>query len=130
MCGGGYLVRIIPGPLLSASEQVQYERDEFERIIDVQIHIDPLDDEIRESMLARLPERQVIEQDLARAWADIPESEHVLKTKLHYLDKLIEVDLILPASMCSAQHQAGIERLKQGASTLDYIGRVNIYFVN
>ncbi len=102
----------------------------FPSIIDVQIHIDPLDDEIRESMLARLPERQVIEQGLAQAWIDIPESEHILKTKLHYLDKLIEVDLVLPASMCSAQHQAGIERLKQGASELDYIGRVNIYFVN
>jgi hypothetical protein len=96
----------------------------------VQIHIDPLDDKIRESMLARLPERQTIEQDLTQAWEGINESAEILQTKLHYLDKLIEIDLVLPASMCSPQHEAGIGRLKQGASELDYVGTVNIYFVN
>ena len=102
----------------------------FPKIIDVQIHIDPLDDKIRESMLARLPERQTIEQDLAQAWEGINESAEILQTKLHYLDKLIEIDLVLPASMCSPQHEAGIGRLKQGASELGYVGTVNIYFVN
>ena len=102
----------------------------FPKIIDVQIHIDPLDDKIRESVLARLPERQTIEQDLVQAWEDIAESEQILQTKLHYLDTFIEIDLVLPASMCTPQHEAGIERLKQGASGLDYVGTVNIYFVN
>jgi len=102
----------------------------FPKIIDVQIHIDPLDDQIRESVLARLPERQTIEQDLAQAWKGTSESEHILQTKLHYLDRLIEIDLVLPASMCTPQHEAGIDRLKQGASDLDYVGTVNIYFVN
>ena len=102
----------------------------FPKIIDVQIHIDPLDDKIRESMLARLPERQTIEQDLTQAWEGINESAEILQTKLHYLDKLIEIDLVLPASMCSPQHEAGIGRLKQGANDLDYVGTVNIYFVN
>jgi cation diffusion facilitator family transporter len=102
----------------------------FPKIIDVQIHIDPLDDKIRESMLARLPERQTIEQDLTQAWEGINESAEILQTKLHYLDKLIEIDLVLPASMCSPQHEAGIGRLKQGASELGYVGTVNIYFVN
>jgi len=102
----------------------------FPKIIDVQIHIDPLDDQIRESVLARLPERQTIEQDLAQSWKGTSESEHILQTKLHYLDRLIEIDLVLPASMCTPQHEAGIDRLKQGASDLGYVGTVNIYFVN
>ena len=102
----------------------------FPKIIDVQIHIDPLDDKIRESVLARLPERQTIEQDLAQAWEGISESEQIQHTKLHYLDKLIEIDLVLPASMCTPRHEAGIARLKQGASDLDYVGTVNIYFVS
>ena len=102
----------------------------FPKIIDVQIHIDPLDDKIRESVLARLPERQTIEQDLAQAWEGISESKQIQQTKLHYLDKLIEIDLVLPASMCTPRHEAGIARLKQGASDLDYVGTVNIYFVS
>ena len=102
----------------------------FPKIIDVQIHIDPLDDQIREAVLARLPERQTIEQDLTQAWKGIAECEQILQTKLHYLDKLIEIDLVLPASMCTPRHEAGIGRLKQGASDLDYVGTVNIYFAS
>jgi cation diffusion facilitator family transporter len=102
----------------------------FPRIIDVQIHIDPLDDTIRESVLARLPERQQIEQDLADAWSGIGERKQIRQTKLHYLDKLIEVDLVLPMAMCTQAHEAGIEQLRQGAYSLDYIGKVNVYFVN
>jgi cation diffusion facilitator family transporter len=102
----------------------------FPKIIDVQIHIDPLDDQIRESVLARLPERQQIEQDLTAAWSGVTESEMIQKTKLHYLDTLIEIDLVLPASMHTQAHQDGIERLRLGASSLDYIGKVNIYYVS
>ena len=100
----------------------------FPKIIDVQIHIDPLDDKIRDSVLARLPDRQQIEQDLAQAWDGIGESQQIRQTKLHYLDTLIEIDLVLPVSMCTSEHENGIERLRQGASNLDYIGQVNIYF--
>ena len=102
----------------------------FPKIIDIQIHIDPLDDKIRESVLARLPQRQQIEQDLGAAWSGVTESEMIQKTRLHYLDKLIEIDLVLPASMCTQAHQAGIEQLRQGASSLDYVGKVNIYYVS
>ena len=100
----------------------------FPKIIDVQIHIDPLDDKIRDSVLTRLPDRQQIEQDLAQAWDGIGESQQIRQTKLHYLDTLIEIDLVLPVSMCTGEHENGIERLRQGASNLDYIGKVNLYF--
>ena len=96
----------------------------------MQIHIDPLDDAIKESVLARLPQRSVIEQDLQRAWDGINESEQIVQTKLHYLDKLIEIDLVLPASMCTPNHAAGIGRLQDKASGLDYIGKVNIYYLD
>lgn len=100
----------------------------FPKIIDVQIHIDPLDDKIRDSVLARLPDRQQIEQDLAQAWDGVGESQQIRQTKLHYLDTLIEIDLVLPVSMCTREHENGIERLRQGASNIDYIGKVNLYF--
>jgi cation diffusion facilitator family transporter len=103
-------------------------KQRFPKIMDVQIHIDPLDDKIRDSVLARLPDRQQIEQDLAQAFAGIDESQQIRQTKLHYLDTLIEIDLVLPVSMSASGHENSIEQLRQGASDLDYVGKVNIYF--
>jgi len=103
-------------------------KSQYPRIVDVQIHIDPLDDAIKESVLARLPERSTIESDLHNAWHDIEQSAAISQIKLHYLDRLIEIDLVLPAALCGSQHQATIEALRASASGLDYIGKVNIYF--
>jgi cation diffusion facilitator family transporter len=104
-------------------------KKQFPKIIDVQIHIDPLDDAVKESVLAKLPEREVIEQDLQQAWNGLSGSTQIIQTKLHYLDRLIEVDLVLPTSMCTPEHADGIGRLQDAANNLDYIGKVNIYYV-
>lgn len=104
-------------------------KKQFPKIIDVQIHIDPLDDAVKESVLAALPERSEIEADLQRAWEGISESSEVGQIKLHYLDRLIEIDLVMPASMCTREHQAAIDRLQHGAGNLDYVGKVNIYYL-
>jgi len=100
----------------------------FPKIIDVQIHIDPLDDKVRESVLARLPERQRIEHDLAEVWKSIDASDLILQTRLHYLEERIDIDLVLPETMHDPAHQAAIERLRQGASGLDYVDKVKIYY--
>ncbi|MCP4878546.1 MAG: cation transporter [Gammaproteobacteria bacterium] len=104
-------------------------KKQFPKIIDVQIHIDPLDDTIKESVLAKLPERSTIERDLEAAWDGIAERTQITQTRLHYLDRLIEIDLILPASMCSPEHKTGIARLQSGAKNLEYVDKVNIYYV-
>jgi len=137
MGGQGYIdAHIEVDPNLTVSEahyiahRIEYQvKKQFPKIIDVQIHIDPLDDAIKESVLAGLPPRSVIEADLQRVWEGISESAHVVQTKLHYLDQLIEIDLVLPASMCTPNHAAGIGKLQEEANSLDYIGKVNIYFV-
>ena len=103
-------------------------KSQFPRIVDVQIHIDPLDDGIKESVLARLPERSAIETDLQQAWQDIEQRDQVSQIKLHYLDRLIEIDLVLPAALCSSEHQAAVDALCQSASDLDYVGKVNLYY--
>ena len=100
----------------------------FPMIIDVQIHIDPLDGGVKESVLAKLPERRMIEQDLERAWQGIGESAQVEQIKLHYLEQLIEIDLVLPASTCDDEHRAAIEELRSRAAKLDYVGQVNIFY--
>ena len=69
----------------------------------MQVHIDPLDDNVRESLLARLPDRQAIERDLAIAWRDIATRSEVLQTRLHYLDERIEIDLVLPVKLAGSE---------------------------
>lgn len=105
-------------------------KQQFPKIIDVQIHIDPLDDAIKESVLAALPERSVIEADLQQAWKGIAESAQVNQVKLHYLDKLIEIDLVFPASMCAPEHQIPLNNLRDITCGLDYIGKVNMYYID
>jgi len=105
-------------------------KKQFPKIIDVQIHIDSLDDAIKDSVLAALPERDVIEADLRQAWEGIPEASRVDQIKLHYLDKLVEIDLILPVSMCRPAQEIGIGNLRSSAANLDYVGKVNIYYVD
>ncbi len=112
------------------AHKIEYRvKKQFPKIIDVQIHIDPLDDAIKDSVLARLPERHVIEADLQQAWEGIAESARVDRIKLHYLDKLIEIDLVLPASMCTPEHEIAIGNLRDSARSLDYVGKVNVYYI-
>lgn len=103
-------------------------KKQFPQIIDVHIHIDPLDDSIRDSVLARLPDRAEIMHDLEQAWQNIPQRESIEQVKLHYLDRLIEIDLILPATMCNAGDAGSVDKLREGAAELGYIGKVNVYY--
>ncbi len=104
-------------------------KKKFPQIIDVQIHIDPLDDAVQESVLARLPDRTRIEDDLAAAWEGIAEAGEIQQTRLHYLDEKLELDLIMPASMCTPEHAAAVSELQSRALKLDYVGQVHIYYL-
>ena len=111
------------------AHKIEYRvKKQFPKIVDVQIHIDPLDDNIKESVLAALPERSEIETDLQQAWAQIAHSDLVAQIKLHYLDELIEIDLFLPLSLCAPEHRDHVESLRRHAAGLDYVGKVNIYY--
>ncbi len=103
-------------------------KKQFQKIIDVQIHIDPLDDATTESVLAKLPERGIIEADLEHAWKGISERHRITRVKLHYLDRQVEIDLVLPLSMCVREHQAAVTSLRERGTGLDYVGKVNIYY--
>ncbi len=136
MGGLGYIdahIEVDPDLTVSEAHYIAHKieqlvKKEFSRIIDVQIHIDPLDDDIRESVLAGLPERSLIEKNLQQAWEGVVEAAQVIQVRLHYLDKLIEIDLVLPVSMSIAKHEGGITRLREAAKSLDYVGKVNIYY--
>ena len=113
------------------AHRIEYRvKKQFPQIVDVQIHIDPLDDAVKESVLAKLPERSVIEADLERAWADNRLGSAIEQIKLHYLDELIEIDLVLPLSLGRGDNDAAIEQLQQAAAELGYVGRVNLLYTD
>ncbi len=105
-------------------------KKQFPKIVDLQIHIDPLDDAIKESVLAKLPERSQIEADLEQAWQGIAAARDIENIKLHYLDELIEIDLVLPLVKSRGDAESAAKKLQQAAQDLDYVGRVNLYYVD
>ncbi len=105
-------------------------KKQFPKIVDVQIHIDPLDDAVKESVLAKLPERSVIESDLEQAWAGNAVSADIQQIKLHYLEQLIEIDLVLPYAKSRGDNESAVKRLQDAALALDYVGRVNLYYLD
>ncbi len=105
-------------------------KKKFPKIVDVQIHIDPLDDAIKESVLAKLPERADIEADLERAWSGNAVSAEIEQIKLHYLDQLIEIDLVLPFAKSRGDNETAVKQLQEAALGLDYVGRVNLYYID
>ncbi len=113
-----------------AHKMEQLVKRQFPKIADVQIHIDPLDTRVKDSVLARLPRRVDIERDLEDAWRTIDDRDQVVQVKLHYLDRLIEMDIVLPLAMSRDEHAAAVQALREAASALDYVGRVNLYYVD
>lgn len=71
--------------------------EEIDEVSDVMVHVDPEDDEICAPNKA-LPLRYEFLARLKPAWADISEAQYIEDVTLHYLDGMIEADLILPLS--------------------------------
>jgi len=111
-----------------AHKMEQLVKRKFPEISDAQFHIDPLDDAVKESVLAALPARKQIEADLAQAWDGNALGERVSQIKLHYLDRLVEIDLVLPLELSGSGHAEAVAALRQAAAGLDYVGRVNLYY--
>ncbi|MBD3609693.1 MAG: cation transporter [Gammaproteobacteria bacterium] len=98
-------VHVLVGSHLSISEghhiaeKVRYKVvSEVEEVTDVMVHIDPEDDELV-APCRDLPLRSSLMQDLKQSWHAIPQSNAVEGVTLHYLNGMIEVDLILPLSI-------------------------------
>jgi len=114
------------------SEAVEYALvNNFDDINDVTVHIDPEDDEHVPNSCKELPLRDEILQRLQSCWQNIPETEHIESTTLHYLNGKIEVEIDLPLSILKSLDAA--EDLKtaiQAASSdIECIRKIQIHFI-
>ena len=135
MGGLGYLdaeIRVNPRLTVSEAHYVAFSLEQaieatFEQIIDVSIHVDPLTESGHDSV-GDLPPRTEIQEMLAAAWRELPCCDQIEQIHLHYLQSQVEVDLVLPGSLSTADYSEQIDRIVEQAVDLKHIGKVNIYF--
>ncbi|MFT5400325.1 MAG: cation diffusion facilitator family transporter [Planctomycetota bacterium] len=135
MGGLGYVdAEVLVNPRLTVSEAhyiaFQLEQmilEKFSQIADVQIHIDPLSETGHESV-TNLPAREDIENDLEQVWRLIPRQATITRINLHYLNQVVEVDLVLPIRFNQAIYAEEVDQLMAQTRQLNYVGTVNLYF--
>lgn len=130
-------VHILVSPKLSVSEGHQISEaveialiKQFNEINDITVHIDPEDDEHAENSCKHLPLRSEILTQLDTLWKDIPEIQMRLQINLHYLDGVINIELILPLDVIQSGKSA--QQLKQDiektGKSLNHIGLIDILY--
>ena len=130
-------VHILVSPQISVSEGHQISEavemaliKQFDEVNDVTVHIDPEDDEHTENSCKNLPLRADVLNYLKAHWEDIPETQELLNTTLHYLNGSINIELVLPLKII--QSEKNIDDLKQkiekATKKLEYIGSVAILY--
>ena len=62
-----------------------------------------------------------------RPTASMP-SDQIQNIFMHYLSDQVEIDVILPLDYGCDRHHSLAQQLKQKALTLDYVGKINIYY--
>jgi len=135
MGGLGFVdAEILVNPRLTVSEahHIAFMLEEqikvdFPRVIDVSIHIDPMT-EGEHKDVSHLPSRHELLLALREAWQDSPVSQQIEQINLHYLDQLIEIDLVLPIALKQPDNSVDIEKLVEATRNLTHIGHVSLYF--
>jgi cation diffusion facilitator family transporter len=135
MGGQGYIdaeIRVNPRLTVSEAHHIAFSleqqiKTEFPQIIDVGIHVDPLT-EFGHHWVSDLPSREEILDRLNRQWSSINCSDKIQEIRLHYLNRQVEIDLVLPVKLASSRFQSQIDELVEQASKVDFVGQVNVYF--
>lgn len=111
-----------------AVEQVLTEN--FDEINDVTVHIDPEDDEESPHSCKTLPLRSEMLDLLKQAWSDIPETRQMKGVTLHYLDGLVNVEIVLPLSVLDNLQAADRlnAKLLKATESLDHIRKVDVFY--
>ena len=134
MGGMGYIdTEVRVNPHLSVSEahyislSIEHRiRRRFEDIIDIHVHVDPVDAEDHDDILS-LPDRAEILFNLYSAWENLADADLIRNIHLHYLTRKIEIDLILPLEIGCERHPLP-EQLRERIRHIPYIGQLNIYY--
>ena len=102
-------------------------KKKFSEIIDVTVHIDPVDESGHDDIL-KLPTRSELLFSLYSAWESIDGSDKIKNIHLHYLEQQVEIDIILPLENIDNTLERLASQLHNKASDIPHIGKINIYY--
>lgn len=102
-------------------------KNEFDDVVDVLVHVDPEDDEFK--VVDELPlTRREIQAQLEEYLGEL--SEYIDEFRIHYLDGLLELEVMLPPVLFGQQQL--VEQIKQHCALLerkvDQIAKVYVFF--
>ena len=126
-------VHIIVDERLSVSEGHQISEtvrarlmNEITRVADAMVHIDTEED-ISGPTCLDLPLRDEVLKRLERYFKDIPAARRIERVTLHYIERHIDLELLLPLA---AVAEAGrlVARLKAAVGKDEYIGTLDVHF--
>ena len=130
-------VHILVSPKISVSEGHQISEaveialiGQFDEVNDVTVHIDPEDDEHTENSCKHLPLRADILSSLSEYWQDVPETQQLLDTTLHYLDGTVNIELVLPLKIIQSEDRPEQlkEKIEKATKRLNCIGSVAVLY--
>ncbi len=135
MGGLGYVdaeLRVDPRLTVSEAHYIAFSleqriKNEFPSIIDVSIHIDPLT-ESGHDHVSELPNRQELLEKLQDYWVSISSHSKISQINLHYLNHKIDIDIVLPVTLCGSDHDGQITQLIERAREIACIGQVRIFY--
>ena len=94
------------------------------------MHIDPEDDEQSPHSCKTLPLRSEMLELLKETWSDIPEVQQMKGLTLHYLDGLVNVEIVLPLTVLDNLQAADRlnEKLLKAAESLEHVRKVDVFY--
>jgi cation diffusion facilitator family transporter len=129
-------VHIVVEPKVSVSEGHQISetvrvrlKEEVQDVMDVSVHIDPIDDEVCDPNLG-LPSREKALERLNKCWEPLDTFDRIERINLHYLEGKIDVEVQLPLAVTQdIQHARKIaDMYSQQADGQEGIGEVVVLF--
>ena len=129
-------VHIIVDERLSVSEGHQISEtvrarlvNEITRVADAMVHIDTEED-ISGPTCLDLPLRDEVLKRLERYFKDIPAARRIERVTLHYIERHIDLELLLPLAAVADAAEAGrlVARLKAAVGKDEYIGTLDVHF--
>jgi hypothetical protein len=104
-------------------------KEEVQDVMDVSVHIDPIDDEVCDPNIG-LPSREEALELLNKCWEPLDTFDRIERINLHYLEGKIDVEVQLPlAATQDIQHARKIADVySQQADGQEGIGEVVVLF--
>lgn len=127
-------VHVLVEPRLSISEGHHIAEavrhrvvQEIDEVSDVMVHVDPEDDESCAPCKA-LPMRHEFIARMETAWKEIPEAKYIEDVTLHYLDGMIEAEIILPLSVAQGELAEIQKRFQVAVKMVQDLRNIEIQF--